>query len=152
MLTKQDVLDTVIEFYAKGGLPGYDMNFASCSYFADDGGRCAVGVLLEKLNFNKGDVEEVSEQDATHVIKHLGDRLTSKLEDNVWKCVRPEDGLAAGRGVFLNRLQSAHDTIADNERVYGDDDDDGDAFWPDDISESIADSLREFGAREGLSI
>jgi len=136
MLTKQDILTTVIGFYAKGGLPGYDESMASCSYFAADGGRCAVGVLLETLDFTEQDVAEVAHEDAHRVIKHLGSRLTDKLEPDAVS--------------FLSHMQTVHDWVADGGRAY--DEASEESYWPEGISEQVADALREFGREHDTSV
>lgn len=49
-LTLKAMRDRILSYYDEGGLYGYDVHAATCSYRAPDGGgavgRCAVGVLI----------------------------------------------------------------------------------------------------------
>jgi len=117
-LTRQDVFNVVYSHYADGGLPGYDYNAGSCVYFSDDGGHCAVGVLLVHLGFQRDSLlieGEVETEDLNY--EACAFDLINKLDgftDRLAPEVIAKDGSVPLYRTFLNRMQHAHDMAAED--------------------------------------
>lgn len=116
-LKRQDVFDLVYRHYANGGLPGYDYNAGQCVYFADDGGHCAVGVLLVHLGFTREDLDtetgDLNEETCAFDLINKLDGFTDRLAPEVIA----EDGSWPNKRTFLNRMQHAHDMAAEDGSI-----------------------------------
>ena len=150
-LNKQDVFDLVYNHYADGGLPGFCTYERQCVYFADNGGNCAMGVLLAHLGFTReelrvehddGSVEDFNEEKgADDVVSEFGERLTSRLTPNVWEDhYLPTGSTHPQNRTFLLRMQGTHDSVAE-----GIDDEE-------EQRRAVVFALTEFATREGLIV
>ena len=133
-LSRQEVFNIAHSYYARGGETGYDGE--ACIYFADNGGHCGVGVLLDHLGFERGDLideekDHNEDTDARELIEFLGERFTDHLEPNVFA----EEDARIDHASFLMRLQSAHDSPAQ----YGD-------------LIDVVDSFEAFARKEGVTV
>ena len=138
-LTKQEVFNLAFNFYKKGGEPGYVPQDVGCVYFGDHGERCAWGVLLGHLGFTREDLDTEKRDynegtSAEDICTFLGDRLTSRLESDVYETDRP--AVAPPYKSFCLRIQRAHDYAAEGGGT----------------SEDVCESLREFAQEEGLQV
>lgn len=141
-LNKQDVFNRVYNYYAEGGIPGYDSDMGQCAYFTRDGGRCAMGVVLDSLGYKRGDLSELSlEGDVSDVIKDLGDNLTDNFEPDVY--VQDRDGVSDK--TFLARMQATHDSTAEDNFM-------GENGWHEDTRDDLVIAFKSFADDEGLHV
>lgn len=141
-LTKQEVFDIVYKFYRDGGKPGWDKS-RGCVYFAPNGGRCAVGVMLSHLGFERSDLQfedEGREYDynsdncVSDLEDHFGKELTESFAPEVFE-QKPDGFQHEVENPFLQRLQNAHDKAAEKGG-----------------SREVVLNLQAFAKREGLTI
>lgn len=129
-LSRQNLVNMTHKYYADGGIAGY--NGDSCVYFGDDGGRCAIGVVLDHLGFSREDLNGCNDDtDARELTEFLGERFTDHLDSDAFTM----DGGDNTRNIFLLRLQSAHDSAM----AYGGN------------SNDVAESIAHFAQKEGLT-
>jgi len=136
MLNKQDVLDSAVNYYRGGGMPGY--GGGQCVYLDDGGGRCAVGALLHDLEVPDSDIEDSAYEALPEMFDKEGnvcaDAIRRHCAIDVWR----KDEIV-GISTFLMRLQNAHDRVVDNYE----------SEWPEDIGEQLVESFTRFAAHEG---
>lgn len=141
-LNRQDVFNRVYLYYAEGGTPGYDPGIGQCAYFGVDGGRCAMGVVLDSLGFARKDLGDDAQMgDVSDVINDLGTKLTDNFEKNVH--VDDKDTIS-GRS-FLSRLQGTHDGSVEANF----DEEDG---WDENTRDDLVTAFMIFAKEEGLTV
>ena len=133
-LSRQDIYDIAHKYYADGGAVGVSKDGNGCIYFAPDGGHCGIGVILDHLGIEAGDLADEEHMNGTHnvdahamgIVEFLGNRLTDHLENDVY---------SYGPSIwdsFIMKLQSAHDRVAKNG------------------SSAVAQNLESFARDQGL--
>ena len=101
MLTQQEILDkTITHFFIEKGIPGMQDDLTCAYYVHATKARCAIGNLMslatcERLEFAAGGVFDLIEE-------HRSDLEAEELE------------LLEVHKLFLDQLQTAHDTAARN--------------------------------------
>ena len=96
-LTAQNVADIAYRYYANGGKSGHtpgDRSPDGCTYFRSDGGRCAIGAVLDHLGYTKKDLGDHNELTTVSMLFDELPGIREKFSCDV---------------EFLESLQRAHD-------------------------------------------
>lgn len=149
-LNKQDVFDLVYGYYAKGGTPGYDSKMEQCAYFGQDGGHCAIGVVLDSLGYERKNLSQYAlEGNWKGVIQHLGTRFTDNFEENIY--LIDQDQKVSTNESFFGRMQQAHDRVAEDSFEW-DENDTENSHWHENTRDLLVESFKTFAKAEGLTL
>jgi hypothetical protein len=104
-LTRQEILDKVVEHFTEQGCPSVneDNDDVSCLYRTENGHKCAVGIFIPDELYNP-DMEGLNS--GTLIGKFPG-----VLEAGGVDTEQDQD--------FMRVLQTAHDSAADDQRLLG---------------------------------